>query len=161
MPSRSSSQPEQVTDLGPRVVLVASVSHCVRQPNLDLALQAGEQVHRDRGVAQPVQSAKRTQGGHGLVEDRFADLVGVRADVVSTVCRCHSRIMPDTTVFVIQAGREHPEMSTPTPMPYRQVSNSLSPGLAIHASRAATHPIDEPNPGTDAINPPLLRGQNS
>jgi hypothetical protein len=133
MPSRSPSQPEQITDLGPRVFLVTSVSDHVGQPNLDLALQAGEQVHRDRGIAEPVQSAKRTQGGNGFVKDRFTELIGAGADVVSTICRCHSRIMPDTTAFVIQAGREHPRRVYPQ-------------------TRAATYPIDEPNPGAKQSN---------
>ena len=109
MPSRRPSQPEQVTDLGPRVLLVASISDHVGQPNLDLTLQAGKQVHRDRGIAELVQPAKRAQRGDGLIEDRFAELVGTRADVVSTVRCCHSRIMPDTTGAVTSAAREHPK----------------------------------------------------
>ena len=59
--NRSSGQPEYVADLGPRVVLVANVSDRAGQPIVDLALQAGEQMHRDRGVAESVQSAKRAQ----------------------------------------------------------------------------------------------------
>src|ERR1035437_7679932 len=109
MPSRSPSQPEQVTYLGPRVLLVASVSDRVRQPNLDLTLQAGKQVHRDRGVTEPVQPAKRAQRGDGFIENGLAELVGTRADVVSTVRCCHSRIMPDTTAAVTRPDREHPK----------------------------------------------------
>ena len=109
MPSRSPSQPEKVTDLGPRVLLVASISDRVRKPNLDLTLQAGKQVHRDRGVTEPVQPAKRAQRGHGFIKNGLAELVGTRADVVSTVRCCHSRIMPDTTAAVTKAVRKHPK----------------------------------------------------
>ena len=135
MPSRSPSEPEQVTDLGPRILLVASISDRVRQPNLDLTLQAGKQVHRDRGVTEPVQPAKRAQRGHGFIENGLAELVGTRADVVSTVRCCHSRIMPDTTAAVTR-----PVVSTPKRRLTGAEPGSVLTAFSDDTGSSTTHP---------------------
>src|ERR1035437_10583605 len=168
MPSRSPSQPEQVTYLGPRVLLVASVSDRVRQPNLDLTLQAGKQVHRDRGVTEPVQPAKRGQRGDGFIDNGLAELVGTRADVVSSVRCCHSRTMPDTTAAVTRPDREHPQSAGsqgPTPAPCSPQSATTRdppppppalpppPGAARPAPKTLNDPRPAPKPGSASVPP--------